>query len=129
MSIFEDPVEIYQDAPRRIDGPEEIETIECALKAVGAPADDVALVLGWDSVHTISDQLDVTVPVADHVVREHVELDTKRIGQALGTKTTVHGIETSGVCGIVMDPSAVRYDNSVVNPDRVVAIDFLGRQS
>jgi hypothetical protein len=124
MSIFEDTLEVWWNATNTVEGPRELDTLGTALSRVSFPPEEVSIVLDWDSAHEISDQLDVTVPLDDQVVREHVELATQRIGLALGVRATIHGVNSGQPYGLVVNPHSVRYDNSIAHAPGVVAIEW-----
>lgn len=126
MSFFEDITEIHYNAENRLVGPVELSTLEQAFDRIAYPPIDCTLILEWDTLYDISDQLDVEVPYDGIVSREHVELEPDRIGLALDTKATIFGATTSKRTGIVLNPHCVRYDNTIADQDGVVAIEFQG---
>jgi hypothetical protein len=124
MSIFEDVLEVHYKAENRVEDVRHVETIRRALEKVEAVPEDVTVVLNWDSLAYIAGGLDVEPEYTGHVPRQHVELRPEKIELALDTDAMVFGTESGTSFGVVLDPHAVRYDNSIANQDNVVAIDF-----
>jgi hypothetical protein len=124
MSLFEDVVEVQYQSENRIEGPRNIDTLREGLRKIAASPDKVSIILDWDTLDKIAYPLDVEPEVTGHVPRDHVELRPDKIGLALETRAFVHGIETSQPLGLLMDPSAVRYSNSIINEKKVVAIEW-----
>ena len=125
MSLFEDVLEIHYNAENRIEQPTTIEAIEQALDRVAADPEDVSVVLDWDSLDAIAHPLDAKPDVSDAFLPpEHIEQRPEIIELTLDVPVIVLGVEAGQSFGLVMVPRAARYDNSIANHDKVVAIDF-----
>ena len=125
MTIFEDLIEVHYDALTRIDGPRSIQTINRALDTNIHDASDLSVVLDWGTCSQMEEKLmDINLDL--DLPEEHVETSTDRIGIAAEGNPLVHGYESSEAFGIVMHPIGVNYNNDVISPGSVVAIDFEG---
>ena len=124
MSLFEDVLEVHYNAENRVEGVRHIDTLRKALREIATPPEDATVVLDWGSLAYIAGGLDVEPEVTGHVPREHVELRPEKIELALDTDALVFGQESGMSWGVVLDPHAVRYDNSIADHSKVVAIDF-----
>jgi hypothetical protein len=122
MSIFEDPIEIHYNSENRISGDVSIDTIKRALRKVSSDVRNVAIIMDHNSIRELSDQVDVAVPRCG-IMDEHVS-NTRLIEEALGHCSMVFGIDSGEPMCLVMDPSAVRYSNSIMDQKKVVAIEF-----
>lgn len=124
MSLFEDVIEVHYQSDNRIEGPRHIDTLRTGLRKIATSPEDVSIVLDWDSLDKVAYPLDVEPEVTGHVPRDHVELRPDKIELALETRALVHGVESGQAFGLLMDPRAVTYDNTVTDSKKVVAIDF-----
>jgi hypothetical protein len=125
MTLFEDILEVWHESENRVQGPKELDTLIEAIDENIHDADDVSVVMDWETTHDIADQLDyINVEYDGIVPREHVNLSTDYIGKALGGKTIVMGGDASTTFGIVLHPCGVSYENQILSPGSVVAINF-----
>jgi len=125
MSLFEDPYEIAQTAMSDVSGSRRINTVRKAVERVQWPENEIVVVMDWESVRVISDSLgdSVSVSVPDHVVREHIELDTQRIEQALPGGVMVMGADGSPF-GVALYPGAVTLENEPLHENGAVRIEW-----
>ena len=125
MSLFEDVLEIHYNAKTRIEHAPTIGALKEALDCVAATPGDVSIVLDWDTLNTIAHPLDAEPDVSDTFVPpEHIEQRPEMVELTLDVPVLVHGVEAGQSFGLAMVPHAARYDNSIANHDKVVAIDF-----
>jgi len=124
MSVFEDLLEVHYNAETRIEGLRHIDTLREALDRIAAPPVDVSLILDWGTLSYIAGGLDVEPEVTGHVPREHVELRPEKVELALDTDALVFGQESGTSWAVALDSHAVRYDNTIADHSKVVAIDF-----
>lgn len=124
MSLFEDVIEVHYNPENRFEGRRHIDTLRYAMNQVASSPEDVSIVLDWESLDAIAHPLDVEPEVTGHVPRDHVELRPEKVELALDTRALVHGVESGQAFGLVMDPRAVRYSNTISDDKKVVAIDF-----
>jgi hypothetical protein len=124
MSIFEDLLEVHYNAENQTVQRWDIEALKTALDEVARPPEDVAIILDWDSLVYIADTIDEQLEYDDVVPHEHAEFRPDKIGMALDVRSTIHGVGSDTDFGLVMDPSAVRYDNTIADQSGVVAIEF-----
>lgn len=122
MTLFEDPLEIHYNAENRLKDVRHVETLWTALRRVAAPPEDLVVILDWESLHYISDPLDVEIET--DLPAEHLELGPDKIGRKLDTRATIHGVDAGQAFGLVMRPYYVRYDNTIADQEKVLAIDF-----
>jgi len=124
MTLFEDITEIHYNAEKRVTGPKELATLETAFDRIAKPPIDCTLILEWDTLYDISEQLDVEVPEPPHIPAEHVEQEPDRIERALEAKATIFGRLMAKNTGLLMNSHSVRYDNTIADRSGVVAIEF-----
>jgi len=124
MTLFEDVVEVHSDSLTRIDGPRSIKTLNRAIETNIHDASDLSVVLDWGTCYEIESNL-MDIDLDLQIPEDHVETSTDRIGIALECNPIVHGCETNKLFGLVMHPIGVNYNNEVISPGSVVAIDFI----
>ena len=123
MSLFEDIIEVHYNANERVEGPRTVGTIERAIDENIHDADDLSVVMDWDTCHYIEDSL-MDIELDLDLPESHLETSTKRIGRAVGGKTIVMGTDSGQSFGLALHPIGVNYNNEVIAPTSVIAIDF-----
>jgi hypothetical protein len=125
MSLFEDVVEVHYNADKRVSGGISLATLSKAVGRVARPLEDICIVITWNALDGVAAPLEEYEFDRDLLVpKEHIETRTRQVEREFGHEFNVHGVESGEDFAIVMDPSAVNYENDVIDDSGVVAIDF-----
>jgi hypothetical protein len=123
MTIFEDPLEIHYNAEQCVKGRPHINLLRQAVRKNSADKRDLAVIMDYDTLERVADGLETELEDDGRVVAySELERATRKIEKELG-QVFVHRIDSNKDFALVMNPSAVYYDNSIDKQKQVVAAE------